>query len=190
VDSDLLETFTRYARAAGAEVRVVGDERGAAEAILSCTAGTLRCSPAILAAYPGLYRALQAAGQPVVIADDIATQPGSRSALAAGLSGGTALVMARAGVAETGSLVLADDALAPRLLSMLSDVCVALLVRRTILAGLDEAGALVCELDRRGHRYVSLVTGPSRTADIERVLTIGVQGPKVLWIIVLTEEGA
>jgi L-lactate dehydrogenase complex protein LldG len=33
---------------------------------------------------------------------------------------------------------------------------------------------------------VSLVTGPSRTADIERVLTIGVQGPKALHIVLFT----
>ena len=35
---------------------------------------------------------------------------------------------------------------------------------------------------------VTFVTGPSRTADIERVLTIGVQGPRALHIIILAEE--
>ena len=59
-----------------------------------------------------------------------------------------------------------------------------------IRPGLNEAAALLRELERAGHRYVSLVTGPSRTADIERVLTIGVQGPKALHIIVLIAEGA
>jgi L-lactate dehydrogenase complex protein LldG len=34
---------------------------------------------------------------------------------------------------------------------------------------------------------VSLVTGPSRTADIERVLTIGVHGPRALHVVVLVD---
>jgi L-lactate dehydrogenase complex protein LldG len=96
-------------------------------------------------------------------------------------------VLAQVGIAETGSIVLADDGLAPRLLSMLADVCVALLPASAIVPGLDEAGTLLAGLERAGHRYISLVTGPSRTADIERVLTIGVQGPKALHIIVIGE---
>ena len=94
----------------------------------------------------------------------------------------------RAGVAETGSVVLADDALTPRLLGMLADLCLILLPAADIMPSLDEVGNLLHELEREGRRYVSLVTGPSRTADIERVLTIGVQGPKALHIIVLSED--
>jgi L-lactate dehydrogenase complex protein LldG len=50
---------------------------------------------------------------------------------------------------------------------------------------LDEMGRTLSQLSREGTRYVSLITGPSRTADIERVLTIGVQGPKVMHIVIL-----
>jgi L-lactate dehydrogenase complex protein LldG len=38
-------------------------------------------------------------------------------------------------------------------------------------------------------RYLACVTGPSRTADIERVLTIGVHGPRQLVILAVDEEG-
>jgi L-lactate dehydrogenase complex protein LldG len=37
-------------------------------------------------------------------------------------------------------------------------------------------------------RYVSLVTGASRTSDIERVLTIGVHGPRAVHVLVLADE--
>jgi L-lactate dehydrogenase complex protein LldG len=129
-------------------------------------------------------------GLVVLIAEEVAGQEPDRSAAAMALAGGAGVVLARGGIAETGSIALAYDGLAPRLLSMLSEVCVALLPASAIVPSLDEAGALLAELERAGHRYVSLVTGPSRTADIERVLTIGVQGPKALHIIVLTEETA
>ncbi len=45
--------------------------------------------------------------------------------------------------------------------------------------------ALLARIDPGRMRYVACVTGPSRTADIERVLTIGVHGPRKLVVVVV-----
>lgn len=42
-------------------------------------------------------------------------------------------------------------------------------------------------VDPRRARYLALITGPSRTADIERVLTIGAHGPERLIIVFFDE---
>jgi L-lactate dehydrogenase complex protein LldG len=199
---DTLRVFERHARAGGAEVALCASRAEAAAVIGGIAAlqgGRLVCAAGIKERYSPLVLALQRAGLEVEVAEEISGAvrapsdvPGAgaqaeRSSLAAALAVGAGLVQARGGVAETGSIVLADDALAPRLLGMLAEVCIALLPASAIMPSLDEAGALLAGLERAGHRYVSLVTGPSRTADIERVLTIGVQGPRALHIIVVME---
>jgi L-lactate dehydrogenase complex protein LldG len=188
----MLDLFQRYASAAGAQISYATGAAEAAQvisALASQVGGPIRCTAAVRERYPGLYEAIRQSAVPLEVIKELAAAEPQPSALAAALSGGTGIVLTRAGIAETGSVVLADDALAPRLLSMLADVCVALLPASAVLPGLDEAASLLDELGRAGHRYVSLVTGPSRTADIERELTIGVQGPRMLHIIVLYEEG-
>jgi L-lactate dehydrogenase complex protein LldG len=182
-----LAVFERYASAAGARVHVAAGQAEAAAAIAPAIEAPARCAAAVRDRYPDLYRALQGELGQVDVVEDA---PGaSRSELAASLAGGTGIVAAAAGVAETGSVILADNALTGRLLGMLSEECVVVLDASSIVRSLDEAGVLIAELDRAGHRYVSMVTGPSRTADIERVLTIGVQGPKALHIVVLSDGG-
>lgn len=85
------------------------------------------------------------------------------------------------GLADTGTIV--QDATDPalRLVSTLPEVHVALLPARRILPGLAD---VVTKLDPARVPYISFVTGPSRTADIERVLTIGVHGPSRLVVVV------
>jgi L-lactate dehydrogenase complex protein LldG len=183
--ADILALFTQYATAVGAQVQVADSPKTAGRMIGMLGQDALTCTAAVRDTYPQVYAALGGPGGPVRVAEDVAAESTDSTALAAALAGGTGLILATAGVAETGSLLLTDSALAPRLLGMLADYCIALLDAGAILPDLDAAGALLARLEREGHRYQSLVTGPSRTADIERVLTIGVQGPKTLSIIVV-----
>jgi len=56
---------------------------------------------------------------------------------------------------------------------------------------LPDLAALLGRIDPGQTGYISMITGPSRTADIERVLTIGVHGPERLVIVFVDDlEGA
>jgi len=89
------------------------------------------------------------------------------------------------GAASTGTLVQDASAAALRLASTLPPVHVALLPAGAIVA---DAGAALRRFDPARAAFLALVTGPSRTADIERVLTIGVHGPQRLVIVVYEPE--
>jgi len=83
-------------------------------------------------------------------------------------------------VADTGSLVADQTAVEQRLASTLPPLHLALIRTDRIL---PDKGALFSRINPANSRYIAFITGPSRTADIERVLTIGVHGPKRLVIV-------
>ena len=87
-------------------------------------------------------------------------------------------------IADTGTLVQVAAAVEQRLVSMLPLVHVAIAPARRIVPDL---AALLREVRPADAGYLAFVTGPSRTADIERVLTIGVHGPERL-VVVLVDE--
>ncbi|OGV83573.1 MAG: hypothetical protein A3K19_09745 [Lentisphaerae bacterium RIFOXYB12_FULL_65_16] len=88
------------------------------------------------------------------------------------------------GLANTGSLVADQTAVEQRLASSLPWIHIALLPSNRILADIP---ALMQKLSPDKAAYIAFITGPSRTADIERVLTIGVHGPERLVICVVDE---
>lgn len=91
-------------------------------------------------------------------------------------------------LADTGSLVADQTAVEQRLASTLPAIHIAIIGTDRILA--DKA-AVFSRISPATSRYIAFITGPSRTADIERVLTIGVHGPKRLVILFIDEmEGA
>ena len=87
-------------------------------------------------------------------------------------------------LAETGSLVLMSSPEEARLISLLPPVHVAVVPRGKILTGLDELLATV-PAPAEATSSMVLITGPSRTADIEQILVRGVHGPGEIHVIVL-----
>ncbi|MBS7458882.1 LutC/YkgG family protein [Coralloluteibacterium stylophorae] len=94
---------------------------------------------------------------------------------------------ARGGIAETGSLVLWPDAREPRTLSLVPPMHIAVLHADALVDTLHEA--------MTGQRWADalptnalLVTGPSKTADIQRLLVYGAHGPKRLAIVLIRND--
>ena len=86
------------------------------------------------------------------------------------------------GLADTGSVVLMASPEEPRARSLLPDAHVSLLREDRILAGLDE---LFAALGGDLPSALAIVTGPSRSADIEQRLAVGVHGPGEVHVVLL-----
>ena len=96
------------------------------------------------------------------------------------------LTFADYGLADTGSLVIDSSDENIRLATMISEVHVALLpLSRLVQDSYALETTLKSHFEQQAN-YMAFITGASRTADIERVLTLGVHGPLDLHIVVLT----
>jgi L-lactate dehydrogenase complex protein LldG len=91
-----------------------------------------------------------------------------------------AVVRARFGVAETGSVFLSDHELRVNTIAYLAQHLIVLLDPVAIVPGIADAYRLP---DFAQARYVSLMTGPSATADIEGVMIRGAQGVRSLTVV-------
>jgi L-lactate utilization protein LutB len=89
-------------------------------------------------------------------------------------------------LADTGSLVFLSESHESRLISLLPPVHIALIARKKILSGLDELFTLVPQPMAQSSA-MALVTGPSRTADIEMRLVRGVHGPGEIHVIIVED---
>ncbi|MCA2002104.1 MAG: lactate utilization protein, partial [Chloroflexi bacterium] len=88
---------------------------------------------------------------------------------------------ARCGLADTGSILVAAGAGHPLEASLLPEVHIAVLKTADILPSLSDALPFV------GDKSAAVfITGPSRTADIEMALTIGVHGPKEIYVFLVS----
>jgi L-lactate dehydrogenase complex protein LldG len=184
--TDLFTHFQRQLSLAGGESHQVGRLAEAATLIAAhpaLGAGELVVPPkfdqqhkwgAILPPLRSKGIILREAGSPASVAD-----------APAGLSS------AELAIAETGSVLIAENTLEARVVGMLTLAHFVLVGGDRLVPMLDDAAVILQRLTRAGsdqRHYLSFVTGPSRTADIERTLTIGVQGPKTLCVIIVTDE--
>jgi len=98
--------------------------------------------------------------------------------LKAGITG------ALSAIAETGTLVIPSGKGQPLGTSLLAEFHIAIISSSQIVWSLDEA---LKNQEVRNASAIALVTGPSRTADIEMTLTIGMHGPKELHVFVVDD---
>ena len=84
-------------------------------------------------------------------------------------------------VAQTGSIIVSTVSAGGRALSVLPPVHLVIARREQIVPDLASAMALLRKrYDKHWPSALSVITGPSRTADIEKILVMGAHGPKRL----------
>jgi L-lactate dehydrogenase complex protein LldG len=186
--SELIARFTEEATAVRANVHRVSDELQFVERIAD-----------ICAAYEGHEVALS--GAEIFAELDLASVAAARgfSIFGPGETDHEKLIARLANcsvgltavdyaIAETGTIVLSSDEPYALLVSLLPPVHIALVRSPQIAVSLDEVISKLSK-ERMGgvdpSRSVTLITGPSRTSDVELVLSIGVHGPKELHVIIL-----
>ncbi|MFQ5852190.1 MAG: lactate utilization protein [Candidatus Binatia bacterium] len=182
--SDLFARFVEAAQKVGCQTFEAKDSEEAGRFIAdfarSKNARVVQTSSADLLEHLDLAAALQGSGVAV-------SGPDPEGLLSADIG----ISEAVAGIAETGSLLIHLDEIDSRLTTMLPPIHVALLKYGDVVESMEEGLLItrhcILSLQVQGRpSYISWVTGPSRTADIERVLTIGVHGPRELCIIIVS----
>lgn len=94
-----------------------------------------------------------------------------------------------AGIAETGTLMLPSAPDRPTTLNLLADTEIVVLRASRLVGAYEEAWDLLRAEFGGMPRNVMLVTGPSRSADIEQTLELGAHGPRRLHVV-LVEDAA
>ena len=178
----LADLFARELEAVGGEVRRASSGHEVRDTIVEIlrTRGVRRIvrERAALLEELDLDEALTEAGLEVLEVD-------SPNDLDVAFSADAGLTAADWGIAETGTLALVAAPGRPRSVSLLPPLHVAVLDACRLV---PELGTLVAALSERGTppSALTLVTGPSRTGDIELTLTVGVHGPGELVCVLVS----
>lgn len=167
---DLLALFTAKAKQAEADVAMVA-ARDELPAAIAAFLARLKALPRLHVPQNSLLRSLswQRAPDLTISADP----PGPNDA---------AISEASAAIAETGTLVFASGAQQPASWHFLPGREFALIPRGRIVARPEDAFSLMMEGALPS--TLNLVTGPSRTGDIEQIIERGAHGPRALHILI------
>jgi len=95
-----------------------------------------------------------------------------------------------AGIAETGTLMLPSSPERPTTLNLLADTEIVLLRASRLVGAYEEAWDRLRAEVGAMPRNVMLVTGPSRSADIEQTLELGAHGPRRLHVVLVEDATA
>ncbi len=177
----LIDQFTGQAQAVSAVVRPMADLAGAFAYAARLTAqqgGACLAAPGWRAGEGEALATACAEAGVELITEDLRPAVGRFH---------TGLTRAGWGVAETGTIILDSRDEQVRLASMLSETHVAVLPMSAVRADLFALEAEIGALLGAGPGYMACITGPSRTADIELVLTLGAHGPRQLHVLLLEE---
>jgi L-lactate dehydrogenase complex protein LldG len=93
-----------------------------------------------------------------------------------------------AGIAETGTLMLPSAPDRPTTLNLLADTAVVVLRADAVVGAYEEAWDRLRAASGGMPRNVMLVTGPSRSADIEQTLELGAHGPRRLHVVLVDDS--
>ena len=162
--TSLWSTFTQKAELVGAVVMRTASEESAVALLHEATSG-FSCTTSVAQRYPKL------AGH--ALHQNVADNPAAEM-----------VTVGEFAVAETGSIALNEPAV-DRGGCFLSERLWVLIAAPEIVPTLDVGMQRMRDLVISGAHHPLLMTGPSRTADIERVLTIGVHGPRAVVIVVV-----
>ncbi len=88
-------------------------------------------------------------------------------------------------IAETGTLVFVTGEGSPSATALLTDTHIAVVRADRVVSGMEEAFALVRRERPGAPRAINLVSGPSRTGDIEQTIVLGAHGPYRVHILLL-----
>ncbi|MEM5339988.1 LutC/YkgG family protein [Paraburkholderia azotifigens] len=95
--------------------------------------------------------------------------------------------VARSGLAATGTLIVAPDAGSPRTMSLVPPLHIALVYAHTLHADLH--AAMRAEQWQAGMpTNLVMISGPSKTSDIQQTLAYGAHGPRELWVVIVEHQ--
>lgn len=167
-----------------AELGVTVDRVGASEHVPEAVAGWLKQHnlPTRLRLAP----AEAVAGLPWDRAPMLETETG-----AADIDDAVSVTPAAAAIAETGTLVLTSGEATPATLNFVPDNHVVVLRRDQVVRAMEDAFAGIRENFGDGvmPRTVNMISGASRTGDVEQKIVMGAHGPRRLHIVLVDGDG-